>query len=88
MFEKSSDRGGFTIKTTKTGYLYENFNRMQGDVTGRKVLVKFADAEKMGIDKDLNKKWNEICTNGEYLADIISHECIKCKVIRKGEKVL
>ena len=42
MFEKSSDRGGFTIKTTKTGYLYENYNRMQGDVTGRKVLVKFA----------------------------------------------
>lgn len=87
MFERNGDRGGYTIKTTKTGYMVEMWNKMSGDYTGLKVVVRFADAEKAGIEKDLTKKWNEVYNHGEMLFDLVINDYIDYKVLRKAEKV-
>ncbi len=81
-YHKDCDRSGYAIRPGRQGWIVENWSRVQGDVTGRKVLLPYTEDAPQGAD--LHGAYNEFYLLAEILWDRSQHVG---KVLRKGQTV-
>ena len=83
VYEKDWDSNGFTIKESRKGWIYENWNVNQGCFTGVKIFIPFDELFPKGTDFYLT------LSNGEVYGDSFPDHLLntKRKILRKGHKV-
>lgn len=79
-YKREWEWSGYTVTRTKAGWVVDNWSRVQGDNTYRRVLIK--PRANLSHDVDLDTPWNAEMDNGQYIAEVLT-ECPD-KVLRTG----
>jgi hypothetical protein len=78
-YKRYGEWSGYTIRESDKGWIIEYTSRIQGELTGRKILMPYTDDFPRGCD--LTQEWSDICETGQALAE---HDRTPSKVLRKG----
>jgi len=90
-FCRNSEWSGFSVKTSKKGWIVEIWSLIQHTETGRKVLIPYSYGKDNGYDKntDLHEKHNYHMCVGDWVYhlynDWVNHDLYK--VLKKGHIV-
>lgn len=81
VYEKKGEWSSYTVKRGKTGWIVMFLSQVQGEFTGRRVLVPYtcSVAEIM----DPSSKWNEWMNLGDYVATVLAKDP-HVRVLRHG----
>lgn len=83
-WERKTEWTAVKIRSGKAGWVVEMWSAIQGEMTGRRVLVPYSDDLPRGAD--LSGAWNDYTDRGGYLL-MRAHEDPACRVLAKGRKV-
>ena len=85
-YKENNDWSGYSVKSSEKGWIIENWTRIQGCITGRKLLLPYSQTD-IRKDEILTASWNRYYTNAEKLSLYLSWPMDKkIKVLRKGYK--
>lgn len=80
-YSKDGEWGGYQLRQRKDGlWRYERWNRIQGNTTGRVVVVRPPEGLKIADEADMETLYTDVLTKAEFL--ILMGTEVRC--VRRG----
>ena len=86
-YEKNYDWSGYTVRTSKKGWIIEGWSRISGGRSGWKHLLYYDDAPPYNASTDLGDHHNNVMSVGDYIYIIGQHPLGPARVLRRGDTV-
>ena len=75
---QDGERGGYTVRPSKRGWIVERWSRVQGAITDSRHLVAYSEHWPEGAD--LGGRWNDMLK----LGDVIAMDAPVARVLKRG----